>query len=389
MNIKLIKSSFYHEAQTKQKLISFIQKTSILSMGKECLKYETAFAKKQKRRHAVFVSSGSAANLLLIQALLNLGRLKQGDYIGFSAMTWPTNVMPMIQLGMKPVPLDCELVTLNTSPDQLEQQLDRLQGLFLTNVLGFCDNIKKIAELCKKKNIVFLEDNCESLGSKAYGKLLGNFGVASTFSFFVGHHLSTIEGGMICTDDQTLYEMLVMARAHGWDRNLSLKTQARLRQKHHTDSFFAKYTFYDLAYNVRPTEINGFLGNEQLRYWDRIVQSRVDHFYCFHQATLTNPHFIPLELGHMEVVSNFSMPMIAKDREIFEYYKNKFETHRVEIRPIIAGDMTHQPFYQQYVSDRTRCPRARFIHSHGFYFGNNPEMTRDEIDYLCRLIRKR
>ncbi|MCK4554481.1 DegT/DnrJ/EryC1/StrS aminotransferase family protein, partial [Candidatus Parcubacteria bacterium] len=177
--IKLIKSTFYKEEETKKKLAEFILKTDILSMSAECKKFEESFAKKQGRKFAVFVNSGSSANLVLIQALLNLGKLKKGDKVGVSALTWATNIMPLIQLGLEPVAIDCEISTLNISPAVLKDYADDLKGLFLTNVLGFCDNIQEIKNICSKNNILFIEDNCESLGSKVSSELLGNFGLAS------------------------------------------------------------------------------------------------------------------------------------------------------------------------------------------------------------------
>jgi CDP-6-deoxy-D-xylo-4-hexulose-3-dehydrase len=251
--IKLIKSSFYHEAETKQALTEFILSEDILSMNKECRKFEEAFAAKQERKYAVFVANGSVANLLLIQAMLNLGRLNKGDKVGFSALTWSTNVMPLIQLGLNPVAIDCNLETLNVSPENLDSRIKDIKALFLTNVLGFCDDIVQIKKMCDENDVILLEDNCESLGSKVNETLLGNFGVASTFSFFVGHHMSTIEGGMVCTDDEELHDYLVMARAHGWDRNLSPDKQQAFRAKAGVNDFYAKYTFYDIASNFRPT----------------------------------------------------------------------------------------------------------------------------------------
>jgi len=216
--IKLIKSTFYNEEDTKRKLCSFILNSKKLSMGDECKKFEENFAKFQERKYGVFVSSGSSANLLLIQVLLNTGKLKKGDKVGVSTLTWPTNIMPLIQLGLKPVLIDCEIETLNTSLSKIE--IYNIDALFLTNALGFCSDIDKIKEYCENKDILFIEDNCESLGSEHKGIKLGNFGLASTFSFFTGHHLSTIEGGMICTDNEELYENLLISRAHGWLRNL-------------------------------------------------------------------------------------------------------------------------------------------------------------------------
>lgn len=386
--IKLIKSSFYHEAETKKALAEFIVNEEILSMNKECRKFEESFAAKQGRKYAVYVGNGSVANLLLIQSLLNIGTFKKGDKIGFSALTWPTNVMPLIQLGLEPVAIDCELDTLNVSPEKLEEYISGLNGLFLTNVLGFCDDIAAIKSLCDKHDVVLIEDNCESLGSQVDDTLLGNFGLASTFSFFVGHHMSTIEGGMVCTDDDKLHDYLLMGRAHGWDRNLSAETQQRMRSEVGVDGFYAKYTFYDLASNFRPTEINGFIGNTQMPYWDEIVAKRVANFARFHEVIQQNDDFYHYDLSHMSVVSNFSMPVICKTAELATEYKAKFEQAEVEIRPVIAGNMTNQPFYQKYVQDTAPRPNSDLVHSNGFYFGNNPEMTDDEINTLCSLLEK-
>ncbi|BFT94823.1 MAG: DegT/DnrJ/EryC1/StrS aminotransferase family protein [Minisyncoccus archaeiphilus] len=386
--IKLIKSSFYNEGETKKRLADFILNTEILSMNEQCARFESSFAEKQGRKYAIFVSNGSAANLLLIQSLLNLGRIKKGDNVGFSSLTWATNVMPLIQLGLNPVPLDCSIETLNISPAEVEKSIGRIKALFLTNVLGFCDNIANIKDICEKNNILLIEDNCEALGSKFGGELLGNFGAASTFSFFIGHHLSTIEGGMICTDDEELRDMLVMARAHGWDRNLSSEKQKKIRDSHGVDDFYAKYTFYDLAFNVRPCEINGFLGNIQIDYWDEIVNKRQDNFRAFHEAVNTNSDFFSLEVSHMGLVSNFAMPVICKDVSLLGVYLKRFMEAGVEIRPVIAGNILEQPFFKKYINSVVNCHNSNLIHRQGFYFGNNPEMTSEEIGLLCNLLKK-
>ncbi|MBI2035432.1 MAG: DegT/DnrJ/EryC1/StrS family aminotransferase [Candidatus Liptonbacteria bacterium] len=384
--IKLIKSAFMDENETRRKLADFVMRTEFFSMGEECKKYEEAFAKKQERKFAVFVNSGSSANLILVQALLNLGKLKRGDKVGVSAITWSTNVMPLLQLGLVPVAIDCEKESLNVSSSKLEPYLKEIRGLFLTNALGFCHDIKEIRSLCEEREIVFLEDNCESLGSKAYGRLLGNFGLASTFSFFLGHHLSTLEGGMVCTDDEELYHMLLKVRAHGWGRNLPKEKLEALHKEHGTDPFYALYSFFDLGYNVRPTEINGFLGNLQIQYWDEVVASREKNFKFFNKKKKENNDLLALSVDHMDTVSAFAMPIICKDKTTFESYKNKFTENGVEIRPIVSGDITSQPFYKKYINSHGDCPNARFVHQNGFYFGNTSELNEGELGILYSLI---
>ena len=193
---------------------------------------------------------------------------------------------------------------------------------------------------------------------------------------------------MVCTDDEDLYHMLVMVRAHGWDRNLPREAQANRRALHDIEEFFSKYTFYDLGYNVRPTEIQGFIGNSQIGFWDEIVQKRQENFRRFQKALRGNPDVFRLDVAHMDTVSNFAMPVILKSKALFEKYRKRFEKKDVEIRPIIAGDMTKQVFYKKHVLSNDRYENASRIHSQGFYFGNNPELTVDEVALLVVLLEK-
>lgn len=389
--IKLIKSTFYKEKETKNKLISFIRKADYLSFGKECERFEENFSKWQKKKYCVFVNSGSSANLALIQALLNLGEIKKGDSIGFSALTWSTNTMPLIQLGFKPIPVDVELYTLNVSSKKLSEVLKKykIKVLFLTNLLGFCDDIDKIVKVCKKNKILLIEDNCESLGTIYKGELLGNFGLASTFSFYVGHHMSTIEGGAICTDDRRLSDMLRLVRAHGWDRNLSLESQVIIRNKHKVNStFYSRYTFYDLGYNLRPTEINGFLGNIQIKYLSQILNKRNKNFIKIAGVIYKNKHkYFPIKYDHIDFVSSFAVPIICKSKKIRDELVEKCNG-KVEIRPIVGGDMTKQPFFAKYIQDlQINTPNSNLIHEQGLYFGNNPELTDREIKELIQIFK--
>lgn len=388
--ISLIKSTFYNEKDTKNKLCEFIQSASILSMKTECEKYEQNFSKKQGRKYSVYVYNGSCANMLLIQSLLNMKVFNSGDKVFVSNLTWPTNVMPLIQLGLVPVFLDVEIETLNVSSKILKDAYEKhpdVKGLFLTNALGFCSDIDIIKEFCDLKGIVFIEDNCESLGSKYKGTMLGNYGLASTFSFFVGHHLSTIEGGMICTDDEELYENLKMSRSHGWTRNNSETFKQKKRDENNVNDFYDIYTFYNLAFNFRPTEINGFIGNTQVQYWDEIVSKREENFKKFFAVVENNKDLIPLELENMDIISNFGMPLIFRSRELFEKYKQKFIENNIEIRPIIAGDISKQPFMKDKKYFVTEVPNSEEISQNGFYFGNNPEMTDEEITRITDLLK--
>lgn len=390
--IKLIKSTFHNETQTKKELQAFIKNAEILSFGPECQKFERKFAKWQGKKHCIFLNSGSSANLAIIQALLNLGKIKLNDFVGFSALTWSTNVMPLIELGLSAVPIDAELDTLNVSSAQLKKTLKKypLKMLFITNLLGFCDDLDEIRKICKEQKIILIEDNCESLGSEYKGEKLGNFGLASTFSFYVGHHMSTIEGGAVCTDSEQLASMLRIVRAHGWDRNLSEKKQIKLRSKHKVNStFYSRYTFYDLGYNLRPTEINGFIGNTQIQYLDEIVEKRRSNFFKMAPPIYEQTDkYYPVRYDHLDLASNFAVPVICKSTKIRDELVEKC-VGKVEIRPIVGGDMTLQPFFLKHLrSGESKGSNARVIHTQGLYFGNNPELTNKEMDKIIHIFTR-
>lgn len=390
--IKLIKSTFYKEQETKEKLIRFIRNAKQLSFGSECVAFEKRFANWQGRKFCVFLNSGSSANLAIVQTLLNLGRIRHGDLVGFSALTWSTNVMPLIQLGLQAVPVDVELDTLNVSSSKLLSVLKEypLKMLFLTNLLGFCDDIDNIRSICDAKKILLIEDNCESLGTVYTGEKLGNFGLASTFSFYVGHHMSTIEGGAVCTDSDTVATMLRLVRAHGWDRNLSLVEQNKMRDKFRINStFYLRYTFYDLAYNLRTTEIQGFLGNTQLQYLDEIIQKRRDNFMKMAVPIYAQQGRVyPIRFDHIDLLSNFAIPVVCTSQAIRDKFVKRCEG-KIEIRPIVGGDMTKQSFFRKHMkkySNMLENSNVRLIHKQGLYVGNNPELTEKEMNKIIKVF---
>lgn len=388
--IPLIKSTFHNEISTKKKLISFIKDAEQLSFGSQCQRFEKTFAKWQKRKHCLFVNSGSSANVAIIQALLNTNKLKRNDMVGFSALTWSTNVMPIIELGLRAIPIDVELDTLNISSKKVLAVLRKynLKMIFITNLLGFCDDIDEIRKICEERKIILVEDNCESLGTIYKGKLLGNYGMASTFSFYVGHHMSTIEGGAVCVDSERLATMLGVVRAHGWDRNLSAKRQVKIRDKYKVNStFYSRYTFYDLGYNFRPTEINGFIGNVQIDYLHEINKVRNKNFFEIALPIYRNTQkYYPIRYKHIDFLSNFAIPVICKSRAIRDELVRQCKG-KIEIRPIVGGDMTRQPFFSKYMKEYVLDnPNAQIAHEQGLYFGNNPELTNKEKELILSVF---
>lgn len=385
--IPLMRNTFFHERERRALLADFVLSGERLSMGTQCLRFERSFAEYQGRREAVLFNSGGSANLALIQSLRNLRWLAVGDRVGVSALTWSTNVMPIIQMGLVPVALDCCPETLNTMTADVPAGL---QSVFLTNALGFTGDLPRIARLCTELGSLLLEDNCEALGTALPEGRAGNFGLASTFSFFVGHHMSTVEGGMVCTDDDSLAEMLRVVRANGWDRNLTAKQQRSWRDAANVaGEWEAKYTFYDLGFNLRPTELVGVLGQAQLRSLPEAVALRGEHFAKLEETARGNDDLVTLNHLHISTLSPFAFPVLCKTPELRNRYVDQFTGAGVEIRPMIAGNIQRQPFYRKHVVGTRDTPGADFVHRCGFYCGLYPDMDSQDLETITSCLLKR
>lgn len=388
--IPLMKNAFLRERETREALAEFILAAPRLSMDTKCREFEIEFAALQGRRDAVLFNSGGSANLAMLQALKNLGRLADGDAVGFSAVTWSTNVMPIIQLGMAPVAVDCSPETLNVMSEDVERRLKDipLKALFITNALGFTGDLAAIRDICLANKIILIEDNCESFGTELPEGRAGNFGVCSSFSFFVAHHMSTIEGGMACSDDAELVEMLRIVRANGWDRNLRPDQQVAWRRRHGVTDLQAKYTFYDLGYNLRPTEITGFIGLQQLKAVARTFQERESNYIRLERTASGNSDLRRLRRDHIRLLSNFAFPLVCQTPDLRDKYIERFTDAGVEIRPLIAGNMQRQPFYRRYVARHFDLPGSDVIHDCGLYCTNSPDLTEEDLGVLEACLKK-
>jgi CDP-6-deoxy-D-xylo-4-hexulose-3-dehydrase len=287
---------------------------------------------------------------------------------------------------MHPVPIDCDPLTLNVMSYNLQSRLEEtdIDVMFITNALGFAGDLDVICDICRKRNIILIEDNCEALGTELPAGKTGTFGLMSSFSFFVAHHLSTIEGGMVCTNDKELGQMLKIVRANGWDRNLEASEQQEWRAKYNIGSEFeSKYTFYDLGYNLRPTEITGFLGCQQLQFLEDNIAARQANYIKLESVLQQNPELVSLYRSHISVLSNFAFPILCDNPKVRRRYVERFCQAGVEVRPMIAGNIQKQPFYKKYVQQEYDLPGTDKIHNCGFYCGNYPELTDDDIETLC------
>ena len=182
--------------------------------------------------------------------------------------------------------------------------------------------------------------------------------------------------------------MLMITRAHGWSRNIDSNLQSELLQKHKVDTFYNQYSFYELGYNLRPTEINGFLGNIQLAYLDLMINKREKNYILYQAAAERNQNIQPLNTNHMDLVSNFAFPVVFKSKELSVSYREIFKSNQIEIRPIVGGNITQQPFFKKYFGESYRMPNAELIHEQGFYIPNNPELTSSELNTITETISK-
>jgi CDP-6-deoxy-D-xylo-4-hexulose-3-dehydrase len=361
-------------------LISWLQTYPRLTKGANTDLFEKKWSEWNGTLHSVFVSSGSAANLAAFYALIISGRMKNKRVI-LPAVSWATTVAPAIQLGLEPVLCDCNLKNLGLDVDHLLRLVEEHNPsvIVTVNVLGFSNDYDKIIDICEKNNILLIEDSCESIGTVYQGRKTGNFGHISTFSFYYGHHMSTIEGGMVCTSDEELEQILKSIRCHGWDRDLKEDTQQNYRRRYGIDEFRALYTFYHPGFNMRCTDLQAFLGISQLERIDEIVKNRQKNFRLYSDLM---PSTWGLDVFDHETVSNFAYPVIVDNPALVA---KRLQDSGIESRPLICGSISRQPFWYERFGNAP-LPNADRIHDYGMYLPNNPDMTPEEIEEVCRNV---
>ena len=366
-----------------KKLIGWLETNPRLTKGDLTIELERVWSEWLGVKYSVYVNSGSSANLAAIYSLILSGRLKNNKII-VPAVSWVTTVSPAIQLGLEPIMCDCNKNNLGLDIENLKEIIEKEKpsSLILVHVLGFSNDMDEIMKLCSANDIIVIEDTCESIGSSLDGKKLGSIGDLGTFSFYFGHHISTIEGGMITTNDEKLYNLLLSIRSHGWDRDLSPETQKKLRDKHNISDFRALYTFYYPGFNLRSTDLQAFIGMIQMDRIDEIVRVRERNFQLYHELIQNNEWKIsPIENSY---TSNFAYPIITDklDELVDELHKNN-----IECRPLICGSIARQPFWYERFGE-TDTPNADWLHNNGLYVPNNQDMTEYEVSRVSEIINK-
>lgn len=367
-------------------LIEWLKEYPRLTKGPKTIEFESKWCEWLGSKYSIFVNSGSSANLLMLYALKVLNKMKNNK-VCVPALCWATDLSPVLQFDMEPLLVDCNLENLSIDLKHLEEvfKTEQPSVLLLVSVLGLSPDMDSIVELCKKYDVILLEDNCESQGTKFKGTKLGNFGLMSSFSTYFGHTMSTIEGGVITTNDEEIYHALLQLRSHGWDRDLPESKQQELRKEWEVSDFSALYTFYIPGFNLRSTDLQAQLGIQQLLKVDGMINNRFKNFQ-YYKSKLEGKIWFPKTFSD-EFTSNFAIPVITKTSEDKQKLIKELEENNIACRPLISGSMGTQPFYKKLYGEN-KLPNCSIIDERGVYVPNHDKMTKEDIDRVCDILLK-
>ena len=354
-----------------------------LTKGPLTLELEEKWAKKIGTKYSVFVNSGSSSILLTLAALKYYNNQKNNKII-VPGLSWATDVSSPMLLGYETYMCDCNLEDLSCDLNHLEKlfQEHNPSTFILVSPLGLVPNMDKIISLCEQYDVILLEDVCESMGSKYQDKYLGSFGLASFYSMYFGHHLSTIEGGFINTDNEELYHLLLMIRSHGWDRDLPKEAQTKLRKKFNSNDFDSLYNFYVPGLNVRSTDLQAFIGLRAIDKLDEYSNKRRINFHHYRHKIKNN--ILKLKENQNDFVSSFAIPILNSNRNKIA---QDLQDNNIEVRPLIAGNMATKPMWYN-ENEIPSLPNCELVDKIGFYVPNHQDLTEDEITLITNIINK-
>ncbi|EES4605214.1 DegT/DnrJ/EryC1/StrS family aminotransferase, partial [Escherichia coli] len=367
------------------KAIQSVLDSKMFTMGEYVKQYETQFAKTFGSKYAVMVSSGSTANLLMIAALFftKKPRLKKGDEIIVPAVSWSTTYYPLQQYGLRVKFVDIDINTLNIDIESLKEAVtDSTKAILTVNLLGNPNNFDEINKIIGGRDIILLEDNCESMGATFNNKCAGTFGLMGTFSSFYSHHIATMEGGCIVTDDEEIYHILLCIRAHGWTRNLPKKNKVTGVKS--DDQFEESFKFVLPGYNVRPLEMSGAIGIEQLKKLPRFISVRRKNAEYFLDKFKDHPYLdVQQETGESSWFG-FSF-IIKKDSGVIrKQLVENLNSAGIECRPIVTGNFLKNTDVLKYFdyTVHNNVDNAEYLDKNGLFVGNHQIELFDQIDYL-------
>ena len=368
-----------------------------VTMSKVTKEFEKTFSKKINTPYSLMVNSGSSANLLAFQCLINPYRkkkLKKDDEVLIPAICWPTSFWPIIQSGLKPVFVDVDRENFNIDLKDLKKKISRkTKALMLIHVLGVSTNMDKLMKILKKNRIILIEDTCESIGAKYKNKFLGTFGDFSTFSFYFSHQISSIEGGMICCKNKQDEDIIKSLRSHGWIKDLSSQKKMEKKFKKINKNFF----FINSGFNFRPTDIQAAIGLSQFKSLNNFIKIRKINRNKIIQKITTDKKWDNqvrfVEKSDNVEASWFGLAMLFNKK--FKHKKklilNKLDKLGIENRPIISGNFLQQPALRKYnISQKSKnFPNANHVHEYGLFVGLKSKiMSQIETEKFAHIFFK-
>ncbi len=371
-----------------------ILKSKKLTIGPKTDEFQKYFSKILKTKFSTMVNSGSSANLLAFQCLINpyrKNRLKPGDEVLIPSVCWSTSLWPIIQSGLKPKFVDVDLQSLNIDLNDLKKKISRkTKAILIVHVLGNCVDMSKFMQIIKKHKLILIEDTCESLGSKYKNKYLGSFGDFSSFSFYSSHQISSGEGGMICCKSNADYEIIKSLRAHGWSRGLKDEKKIALANKH----LDKRFIFYNSGYNLRPTDITASIGLSQFKDLNKFIKQRSKNrskiLKNFKENYKLSKVLTFIEANRHVKPHWFGIPVLLSKKINRNKFLKKIEKEGVETRPIISGNFLKQPSIKKYkLRIKVKFKNSDLINNHGFFIGlptNN--ITDKKIKKLVSIFEK-
>ena len=364
-------------------------KSKKITMGKKTEQIEKYFKKNVVKTDSLMVNSGSSANLLIFQCLINplVKKLKRGDEVLIPAICWSTSLWPIIQSGLKVKFVDIDINSLNIDLKDLEKKITKkTKALMLVHALGNCADMDKLTRICKKNKLILVEDACEALGSTFKNKQLGTFGEFSSFSFYYSHHITSGEGGMVCMKNKKYLDVIKSLRSHGWSRDLSNKKFISKKYK----NIDKNWIFINSGFNLRPTDINAAIGIQQLKRLNQILTIRKYNFLKIKNKLINNKNyknqFSILKDQKYSNIAWFGIPFVlnSKNKKYKLKVMSKLNQKGIMTRPIISGNFANQPSIQLYkIKSHTKLPNADLIDKNAFFLGlHNIKITDSKLRTL-------
>ena len=351
-----------------------VLKSRRLTIGPVTDKFQNSLTKKLGSNFSLMVNSGSSANLLALQCLINpyrKKRLKPGDEVLIPSLCWSTSLWPIIQSGLKPKFVDIDLDSLNINLNDLKKKISKkTKAILIVHVLGNCVDMSELMRVVKKHNLILIEDTCESLGTKYKNKYLGTFGDFSSFSFYSSHQISSGEGGMICCKNNDDHEIIKSLRAHGWSRGLKNEKKIAAANKH-LDS---RFIFYNSGFNLRSTDIAASIGLNQFKDIDQFIKKRSINrdkiLKMFKKKIKMMKYLSFIDANNHVKASWFGIPILLSKKINRNKFLKKIEKLGVETRPIISGNFLKQPSIKKYkLNKKSNFKNSDIVNNHGFFIG--------------------